>query len=1368
MAAKKIGAIIALDGEREFKENVTNCNKALNTLKSEMKLVEAQSEGQQNSLESLTKKHDVLSKILEEHKNKEKETAKALDHARESYDNVGKGIETLNRMQETHQKKLQELQEEYKSATERMEAMKKAGNSSEQAMKSQEAVVSALEKELQKEEETLDDVAKAIEKGNRNYQTAGNRVKDWEAKLNTAETQVIKATREVSKNAKYMEEAASSTDKCAKSIDEYGKEVKEAEKVTISLGTMIKENLVDSMMDVAKEGAVSMGKATMDIESAQKQLQASTGATAAEMRQYKTVMDDLNKNNYGDDINDVAKSMALVKQYTGELDPSKLKSMTENGIAMRDVFDMDLSETIRGVDVLIGEMGVSSEEAFDLMAKGAQNGLDKSGELADNIAEYGSLYHQAGFSAKEMFTIMQNGLDSGAYSLDKVNDFVKEFTISLADGRIEDNLEKFSDGTQTLFKQWKAGKATSKDVFRSVINDLATATNKQEMLTLASDTWSALGEDNAMDIITSLNKVNSTYDEVKGTMESIKDIKYDTLEARFQTLGKKFQSEVGTPIAEKALPAMEKGLDLVIDNVDLLKAGIGGMVAGVATFKTVSAAVSLFTTATEGATVAQTIFNTVCNANPVVLVTTALMTATAALSIYGNCTMEVSEEVERMAESNRKVCESANEVAESAGELIKNYNETTGEIAAQGEYVQILTKRIEELAGKTNRSNEENEVMRGYIAELNSLVPDLNLAYDEQGKKLNMTNEAMEEYISNSQKQIEMNAAMEYAQELVKKRTELEIEKIKLEKEYQDVKEKSNEYTKEENAVLTTNIDGILTWTTMKGEERKEYEKLTEEQKKNTEALNENEEKRKTVTAELEAANEMIEKYKAEVGVATEATNENTEATNANAEAQKISADANTIAAQTIADTYTDMQQRVSEVLESQMNMFEEFNGGVQLSSEQLLANMQSQIEGVTNWADNMETLASRGVNQGILDKLAEMGPQGSSYVQAFASMTDEQLQQANNMWSQSLDMKQGVEQSVQGMIEQYTVSLNGGKEQVNTVMNQLGKDSVQGLVNGINETKGQAGEAGENMASEVTEGAKNELDSHSPSRKFIAIGRDVVSGLKNGITDSKGQAVSAIKTVTSELIQMAKTKLNVADFTSIGKNISSGIERGIKAGKPSAENAIKSVTDSIKKKTQNEFQESNFTNTGRNIPQGLASGIRMGSGMVTSATGMLVSNVRIGASSLNSYTLYTSGYNVSIGLANGIRAGRSSVINAVANMCRSAVAQARRELRINSPSKVFEQLGSYTAEGFGVGYGKKIEDVNKMIKNSVEIPETGGNARSIYNEAGMQQGKFVVELPIYINGNYSKREIVEIAMDGISKKMDRYANAKGTRIRLA
>ena len=44
--------------------------------------------------------------------------------------------------------------------------------------------------------------------------------------------------------------------------------------------------------------------------------------------------------------------------------------------------------------------------------------------------------------------------------------------------------------------------------------------------------------------------------------------------------------------------------------------------------------------------------------------------------------------------------------------------------------------------------------------------------------------------------------------------------------------------------------------------------------------------------------------------------------------------------------------------------------------TEQLLANMQSQVDGVTQWEQNLSSLADKGINQGILQKLAEMGPQ--------------------------------------------------------------------------------------------------------------------------------------------------------------------------------------------------------------------------------------------------------------------------------------------------------------------------------------------------------------------------------------------------------
>lgn len=1316
MAIKKIGALIALDGEKEFKQNVTNCNKSLSALKSELGLVQAQYEGQENSLEALQKKHEVLSKALDEQKSKEEAVRKGLEHARESYEKVGAGLTNLNKQQESHSKKLEDLKQDYEKATDRLEKMTKSGNSSEQAIKKQEAVIQSLAGELKKEEAALDDVSLAIAKGEKNYQTAGNRVKDWETKLNTAEAQVIKASSAVNKNAAYLKEAAQSADQCAKSIDEFGKEVKDAEKVTMDFSTILQTNLANSLVNLGKDAVVNAVKSVTSLETAQRQLQASTGATAGEMQQYKSVMEDLHNNNYGDDINDVAQSMALVKQYTGELDPSKLESMTENGIAMRDVFDMDLSETIRGVDGLVENMGVTSEEAFDLMARGAQNGLNKSGELADNIDEYSQLWGQAGFSAQEMFGILQNGLDSGAYNLDNVNDFVKEFGNSLADGRIEENLQSFSGETQSLFYQWKQGKATTKDVFYSVINDISTATNKQEMLTLASNTWSALGEDNAMKVITSLNETNTAYDNVKGTMESIKDIKYDTLESRFTQLGKKFQTQVGVPIAEKALPAIEDGLDAVIENMDSLVPAIGGVIASVGTFK---ATMKL-------ATVAQALFNTTVSATPIALMVTAVAGAATAIGVYAESAGDASKDVADLADQSQRLCDKANEVSESAQDMMTSYADSSAEIEAQGEYAKTLAERIETLAGKTERSNEETQVMQGYIAELNELVPDLNLAYDDQAGKLNLASDALEEYLNNSQKNIEMDALKGQAIELIKKRSELEVENIKLTQQSSDLSEKKQKVLEGEDEWYLKNCRSLTTLFDKKNEERRNYDEVTESIENNKEAQKKNVAAQEDVEAELQALQTELEKHGIKWEDVTTKQDENTESTNANAEAQQAAADANATAAQTIVETYMGMQETVAGVLESQMNMFEEFNAGTEISSEQLLTNMQSQIEGVTNWADNMAYLADRGVNQGILDKLAEMGPQGTTYVEAFANMTDEQLQQANDMWSQSLDMKEGVNASVQGMIEEYTAALNGGKEQMVEVISSVGIDLSGGLGSGIRTGIEQGIIAVNELSEAVITTTKTDFDTHSPSKIFMGIGNDLVSGLSNGITGNELQAVMAIQMLSQQIVNIAQSTLNSADFTNVGNTVVDGIRTGVEHGSPAVLARVSSLCDDMVSKTEGTLTYANFYVPGNVAVRGLEAGIAAGQDSVERATESIVSSVTDEASSLNTWTLYMDGYNTAVGLANGISAGESEVINAVAQMCADAVAEAEYQLEINSPSKVFERIGKFTAEGFGVGYEKEMQDVNAVIADSMAIPDINSGTMTAGGGASAQGSAFV------------------------------------------
>lgn len=331
---------------------------------------------------------------------------------------------------------------------------------------------------------------------------------------------------------------------------------------------------------------------------------ATAGKAVEETENYQEILQSIHDNNYGDSFGDIADKMRIVSTTMKDLPDDQLQSVVEKTYALQDAYGMDFEETLRGINGLMTNMGLSAEEAFDLMTVGAQNGLDKTHELGDNLAEYTQIWGQAGFTAQEMFSVLQNGLDAGAYNLDKVNDFVKEFTISLSDGRIKENISSFSKDTQKLFKEWEKGKATSADVFRSVIDDLKNTKDEQKALTTASTIWSALGEDNALKIITSLNDVNDTYKDTTGAINKTTETMYDTTAKEAQTAFKKVKSSAAElsknllPIVSKILDAINKWIDkfnnlddgtktvimtiaLLTSGMSLAVTGIGKMVTGV-------------------------------------------------------------------------------------------------------------------------------------------------------------------------------------------------------------------------------------------------------------------------------------------------------------------------------------------------------------------------------------------------------------------------------------------------------------------------------------------------------------------------------------------------------------------------------------------------------------------------------------------------------------------------------------------------------------------------------------------------------------------------------------------------------------------
>lgn len=298
-------------------------------------------------------------------------------------------------------------------------------------------------------------------------------------------------------------------------------------------------------------------KTASDFDTASSQIQSSLGLSTDSAKEFDQALRDIYNAGYGESYEDLAQKISYVAQATGEVDPTEIKKLTENAIALQDTFGSDFNETIRGVTNLTTHFGISSEEAFDLFAKGSQTGLDYTDELGDNIAEYGGNFKQAGYSAEEYFQLLANGTKNGAYNLDKVNDSINEVKNRLGDGTIKSNLEMFSSNTQKAFKNWENGKGTMKDVINSIVNDISTCKNEQDQLTMAATAFGTMGEDANLKVVTSLTTVGDEFNNVKGAMDGVKEAKFDNLGSMIESL-KRQLGDVALEAGNELMPAIQE------------------------------------------------------------------------------------------------------------------------------------------------------------------------------------------------------------------------------------------------------------------------------------------------------------------------------------------------------------------------------------------------------------------------------------------------------------------------------------------------------------------------------------------------------------------------------------------------------------------------------------------------------------------------------------------------------------------------------------------------------------------------------------------------------------------------------------------
>ena len=413
----------------------------------------------------------------------------------------------------------------------------------------------------------------------RNFGEGSTEVDKWRTQLLNAQTAQVKIEQAMNEcNAEIEEQkraldqaenAMETAENAAKTLDDAIDETGDSAREASEGFTVMKGALADMVADgiqSAAEGLANIGAEAFtmanDIDSATNTFIAKTGESVGSAEEFEGVMTNIYRNNYGESFDDIAESMATVKTALGDIGGDELEKVTTDALVLRDTFDMDVNESIRAVNSMMDQFGITADEAYNLIAQGAQNGLNQNGDLLDTVNEYSVQFKNAGYSAEDMFNMLANGVDAGTWSVDKLGDAVKEFNIRASDGTVGDAIKENAKAfgmtkteAEALASQVENGSVGAyqklADQLRSVDDDTQRYQLGVEMF---GTMWEDLGEDAVFALLDTQGQISTTTD----AMGQLNAVKYDDLGSAIEGIKRNLQVSVAEPIKNEVMPAVNE------------------------------------------------------------------------------------------------------------------------------------------------------------------------------------------------------------------------------------------------------------------------------------------------------------------------------------------------------------------------------------------------------------------------------------------------------------------------------------------------------------------------------------------------------------------------------------------------------------------------------------------------------------------------------------------------------------------------------------------------------------------------------------------------------------------------------------------
>lgn len=588
-----------------------------------------------------------------------------------------------------------------------------------------------------------------------------------------------------------------------------------------------------------------------------------------------------------------------------------------------------------------------------------------------------------------------------------------------------------------------------------------------------------------------------------------------------------------------------------------------------------------------------------------------------------------SEETKKAKEKAKEFQQSLDDLHESINKGNEAYKDRRNEIQATAEDNERLVKKIDELNAVENKTASQKKELASAAETLNSRIEGLNIQYDKATGTINMTTDAIRKQIEIAKASAEIEAANERMVENAKKRLEIKDKMKELEKEYQNALDKTEK-------VEELGFTGGKLRDSIKTEAKKKY---NEEVKKLQDDI------KKTEDSDNELTNTIVKNNEAKAKSTEDASGRIIYNLTTMNEAQKKAVEM--------------MQQEFANLKGEVQNAFQAIEQQTALSADQMTANLQKNIDAVDKWSQNLETLAKRGLDQGLIEQMRQAGPKMANQTQALVDSSDEQLGRLNTKWTEAGDKaKEGflrgiratgqelppeIESMVTAIGDEFRSALADAGFEVK------GREIPQKVSDGMRSGKGDVQQA----ASEVTEASKQAFNNLPTEAKYS--GSQVSGQYAQGMTENQGAVQGA-----SEVLKNASLGA-LAGLFGEGQVKGAELGAGVGDGVLSRSDVVQGAASTLKSNATATMDgmATDGQNKGSEFGSGIATGIAVGQQVAVGAASVmnLAISAQFLAMSINGQqygsqfgTGIGGGINSSQGIATGASNAMKMMINASVN----------------------------------------------------------------------------------------------------------------------